>query len=297
MNTHSRGHVYGTYTQPTYLYTSSRPESPRGRLTSRTLPREAVSSQDPRWGVGRWNRTGRKAGGRQSRGGGLGRPCPGVWVHVQAGMRGLGPRGLPEWADSLPGRYCTAIPLGGLRPRPLPARRPRPSMLSVPYREEPCKSVFTATLGLIKGLSVSRLRCEPRTPGHSRGCVLQGRSWARRGLLHPGARSGCLPWDPGHCHPLCPTSRSGYRVAVEHLPAWGTLCSPGRQLLWGLQVGQLHLVFRSTGGPACPRVSGSGFCVTHPAEEETDSKCQRNLAKDVHSFSWGLNLGLLDTRL
>lgn len=80
-------------------------------------------------------------------------------------------------------------PLGRSEATPTPCPTTTPFNAFRPVPGGALYTVFTATLGLIKGLSVSRLGCEPRTPGHSRGRVLQGRGWAQRGLPHPGAQS------------------------------------------------------------------------------------------------------------
>lgn len=187
-------------------------------------------------------------------------------------------------------------PLGRSEATPTPCPTTTPFNAFRPVPGGALYTVFTATLGLIKGLSVSRLGCEPRTPGHSRGCVLQGRSWAQRGLPHPGARSECPLWDPGHCHPLRPTSRSSL-LPVVTCQLGGPSVPQANGCRGVCRVGQLHLVFRSTGGPACPCVAGGGFCVTHPAEEETEIQSVKGIWLKMYSFSWGLNLGLLDTRL
>lgn len=235
----------------------------------------------------------RQVGGR-AEGGGLRRPCPGVRVHVQAGMRCLRPQGLPEWAERQVSHSC---PLGSSEATPFNA------FGAVP--EERCKHVFTATLGLIKGFSVSCLGVNQGPPATTEGVSCKGAAGlggASCTLVcgqgaHRGAQAlpPCLPdfavWLLG-----CPGTAI-QPAACRHLPAWGTLCSPGRWLLRGLQAGAAPPGLQEHRGPCLPTCTRRWLLRHHPTEEETDSKCQRNSAKDVHGFRWGLNLGLLDTRL
>lgn len=209
-------------------------------------------------------------------------------------MRCLRPQGLPEWAERQVSHSC---PLGSSEATPFNA------FGAVP--EERCKHVFTATLGLIKGFSVSCLGVNQGPPATTEGVSCKGAAGlggASCTLVcgqgaHRGAQAlpPCLPdfavWLLG-----CPGTAI-QPAACRHLPAWGTLCSPGRWLLRGLQAGAAPPGLQEHRGPCLPTCTRRWLLRHHPTEEETDSKCQRNSAKDVHGFRWGLNLGLLDTRL
>lgn len=55
-----------------------------------------------------------------------------------------------------------------------------PDIHALQYWEDPCQFVFTATLGLIKVVSVSGLRYELRTSAIAGSVFSKGGSWAPR---------------------------------------------------------------------------------------------------------------------
>lgn len=178
--------------------------------------------------------------GGRAEGGGLRRPCPGVRVHVQAGMRCLRPQGLPEWAGRQVSHSC---PLGSSEATPFNA------FGAVP--EERCKHVFTATLGLIKGFSVSCLGVNQGPPATTEGvsckgaaglggasCTLVCGQGAHRGAQATATLSARLrglaaglPWNS---HPACCLSSPASlgdpllprQMAAAEFAGWGSSTWP-----------------------------------------------------------------------
>lgn len=154
-------------------------------------------------------------------------------------------------------------PLGRSEATPTPCPTTTPFNAFRPVPGGALYTVFTATLGLIKGLSVSRLGCEPRTPRpQQRACPAR----AKLGSEGPPA-PWCtvrVPTVGPRSLPPPPPNVAVQPAACRHLPAWGTLCSPGKRLPWGLQGGAAPPGLQEHRGPCLPMCSRR-WLLCHPS--------------------------------